>query len=96
MALGFGNNDEKKISSDDGASPDVERQDENYGPRRMSRIDRPITGSISGLAGGRKSSIDETGAGVSIGQQMEAEAGNAIQYRTCSWQKVYSAAFLQH
>ena len=71
-----------------GFSPDVEKQG-GQGPtyRKMSRIDRPITASISGNISGRNS-IDDTDNGVSIGQQMEAEAGNAIKYRTCSWQKV--------
>jgi len=32
----------------------------------------------------RKAEADEANSG----KQMELEAGNAIQYRTCSWQKV--------
>jgi len=27
-------------------------------------------------------------ASLNVGKQIELEAGNAIQYRTCSWQKV--------
>ena len=27
-------------------------------------------------------------ASINVGKQIELEAGNAIQYRTCSWQKV--------
>lgn len=99
MALGLGKDADEKAAAAkadgfgsegyyDGFQPDVEKQGAQ-GPtyRKMSRIDRPITASISGSIGGRKS-IDETGAGDSVGQQMEAEAGNAIKYRTCSWQKV--------
>lgn len=53
--------------------------------RPMRRIDKPRTTSISGNIVG---STDPTEADISVGQQMELEAGNAIQYRTCSWQKV--------
>ena len=69
--------------------PDTEAQQPS-GPRKMSRIDRPVTNSISGVAEGRKPSVDPTGSGedITVGAQMEMEAGNAIQYRTCSWQKV--------
>lgn len=99
MALGLGKDAEEKAALAqgngdfggngyyNGFSPDVEKQEApRY--RKMSRIDRPVTASISGSIDGGRKSIDETGNGVSIGQQMEAEAGNAIQYRTCSWQKV--------
>ena len=62
----------------------------NEGPRKMSRIDRPITKSISGnIAGGRRSSdTAPMGADISVGKQVEMEEGNAIKYRTCSWPKV--------
>lgn len=53
--------------------------------RKMNRIDKPVTKSISGdLA----TADDSTDASDAIGKQMEMEAGNAIKYRTCSWQKV--------
>ena len=61
-------------------------QDQYAGPRKMSRIDRPVTGSIAGMKEGRRGSA--SGEDVTVGQQMELEAGNAIKYRTCSWQKV--------
>lgn len=51
----------------------------------MNRIDGPITKSITGESA---LSDDNTDASVAIGKQMELEAGNAIKYRTCSWQKV--------
>ncbi len=70
-----------------GFTGDAEKQGSN-GPRKMSRIGGPVTKSISGnmVDGRRGSSEDE--ADITIGKQMELEAGNAIQYRTCSWQKV--------
>lgn len=73
-----------------GFAPDTEKQDTNAGPRKMSRIDRPVTKSISGnIAGGRRDSdTDPIGADVSVGKQLEMEEGNAIKYRTCSWPKV--------
>jgi hypothetical protein len=58
--------------------------------RRMNRIDGPITRSI---AGENALADDSTDASVSIGKQMELEAGNAIKYRTCSWQKVRYSDF---
>lgn len=64
-----------------GAPYDPESQG---GPRRMSRIDKAITKPIG--AGGDVDSDDSSG--VSVGKQMEMEAGNAIKYRTCSWPKV--------
>ena len=103
MALGLGKDADEKASAAsgngtgfggdyEGFGQDVEKQGAQQGTyRKMSRIDVPITGSISAMKEGRDS-IDATGAGVSIGQQMEAEAGNAIKYRTCSWQKVWPAA----
>lgn len=57
---------------------------EKTGPKGMSmkRIDGPITKSIS------QGNLSDDSSGVSIGKQMELEAGNAIKYRTCSWPKV--------
>lgn len=76
------------FSPADGA--DAEKQTSRNAPRKMSRIDRPVTKSISGNLAGRRS-IDgdmDSEASVSVGKQMELEAGNAIKYRTCSWPKV--------
>lgn len=75
----------------DGFSPtgsDPEKQQSNGG-RKMSRIDRPVTKSISGNLSGRRSTDDgDSEASITVGKQMELEAGNAIKYRTCSWPKV--------
>ena len=56
---------------------------ESQGARKMSRIDKAITKPISGEA-----TDSDASSGISIGKQMEMEAGNAIKYRTCSWPKV--------
>lgn len=53
--------------------------------KKMNRIDGPITKPIGGE---NVINDDATDSDVSIGKQMEKEAGNAIKYRTCSWQKV--------
>ena len=102
MALGFGSKkteDEKQSSPPDngekfgdqdyynGFKPDTEAQAAG-GPRRMSRLDRPMISSISGSIDGRASMDGTNEVDISIGKQVEMEAGNAIQYRTCSWQKV--------
>lgn len=65
----------------------VEEGGKRRAPRKMSRIDQPRTKSITGsIAGLEQTSSDDYQT--SIQKQMDAEAGNAIQYRTCSWQKV--------
>lgn len=71
-----------------GFSGDAEKQqaDPYAAPRKMSRIAKPVTGSIAGMYEGRRASADE--ADVDVGKQVELEAGNAIKYRTCSWPKV--------
>ena len=69
----------------DGFSPnDAEKQGGTTGPRKMSRIDRPVTKSITGDI----PDDDATETSISVGKQMELEAGNSIKYRTCSWPKV--------
>jgi len=73
----------------DGFAGDAEKGGQPMnGGRKMSRIDRPITKSISGNAGGGVSDDDMTETSVSVGKQMELESGNSIKYRTCSWRKV--------
>lgn len=72
---------------------------ENGTPRRF--------GTGSGHVGGRIAPVlphlkgydfgdDESGSEI-LGKQIELEAGNALQYRTCTWQKVgnYTRAQLQ-
>lgn len=76
-----------------GFSSDPEKQQSEATPRKMSRIDKPLSGSI---ADPNRVSADESGADVSIGKQMEAEAGNAIKYRTCSWQKTAFLLFSEY
>lgn len=104
MALGFGK--KKSDGSSPSSSPSTEKANpelfgkkddavfagdqttaENGGkmPRKMNRIDGPITKPIGG-----ENVAGDSGDEMSIGKQMELEAGNAIQYRTCSWQKVRS------
>lgn len=87
--------DEKQAFGDKGYygdfSPSPERAEAGgkAGPRKMSRIDQPRTKSITGSVGGRGIEDDvASDPSTSIAKQMEMEAGNAIQYRTCSWQKV--------
>lgn len=101
MALGFlgklfgmKSNSPQSSPSAEKVDPTVAKNDlnaaENGGQRSrrpMNRIDGPITRPISGE--GALASDDD--ADVAIGKQMELEAGNAIQYRTCSWQKVRSS-----
>lgn len=92
MAIGNGSSDvspdEKPNFGDNayynGFNADAEKGGVPGGARKMSRIDKPVTKSISGLM----PDDDMTETSVSVGKQMELEAGNAIQYRTCSWYKV--------
>lgn len=66
-------------------SPGYDPEATGPGGRKMSRIDGPITKSISQAGAG---DLSDDSSGVSVGKQMELEAGNAIKYRTCSWPKV--------
>lgn len=88
--LGNTTNDEKVIKDADfSPSPDRAEQAGRPRHRRMTRIDRPRTASISGTIVGAdvddSSSFDSEDA---IKKQMELEKDCEIQYRTCSWQKV--------
>lgn len=49
-------------------------------PHRMNRIDGK---ELPDLA------LSDTDSSLSVGAQIEKEKENAIQYRTCSWQKVW-------
>lgn len=60
-------------------------------PRKMSRIDRPVTKSITGHTGDGDSDNS-----ISVGRQVQMESGNAIQYRTCSWQKTAALLFSEY
>ncbi|WPG99215.1 Hypothetical protein R9X50_00202600 [Acrodontium crateriforme] len=75
-------------------SGDDENQGTTRGPRKMSRIDKPVTKSISGAGGAGTSDDDDMS--ISVGKQMELEAGNAIKYRTCSWQKTAALLFSEY
>lgn len=77
---------------------DTEKQGgQPAGARKMSRIDRPVTKSISGSVAGRDMVDDDmTDTSVSVGKQMELEAGNAIKYRTCSWYKTAALLFSEY
>ena len=55
---------------------------------RLGRIDGRVADSIVGIEDPHNNDLAEAGVDVSVGKQMELESGNAIQYRTCSWQKV--------
>ncbi|EMD00941.1 hypothetical protein BAUCODRAFT_20928 [Baudoinia panamericana UAMH 10762] len=76
----------------DGFNPgDAEKGDYDRTKRKMSRIDRPITKSISGTT-----DDDASDPSISVGKQMELEAGNAIKYRTCSWYKTAALLFSEY
>jgi hypothetical protein len=100
MALGFGNR--RSDRSSPSSSPSTEKTNpdgvfssdqtaaENGGKKgiKMNRIDGPVTKPIAGHNVNGVADDSGTEDGMSIGKQMELEAGNAIKYRTCSWQKV--------
>lgn len=101
MALGFGSKADKVSKADsNNASPDPEKQPvdvldpENLrvGGKPMKRIDGALKRrtSITGQP------ADDSSADFSIGKQIEMEAGNAIQYRTCSWPKTAALLFSEY
>lgn len=90
------------LAVDSEAQPTTES---SWEARKMARIDRPATKPIAGHLDTRDKSdgvpigdrTDSTSEqSVSIGKQMELEAGNAIQYRTCSWQKTAALLFSEY
>ncbi|KXT12972.1 hypothetical protein AC579_3153 [Pseudocercospora musae] len=81
-------------SSQDAAERGARRASE---ARKMSRIDKPRTMSISASVAGRQvNDSDSDDNTVSVEKQMELEAGNEIQYRTCSWQKTAALLFSEY
>lgn len=75
----------EKVLGDEGYGgqpPSYDPEMTGPGGRRMSRIDKPL---VKPITGGEMSDSD---SGMTVGKQMEMEAGNAIKYRTCSWPKV--------
>ncbi|KAK3116484.1 hypothetical protein LTR53_003088 [Teratosphaeriaceae sp. CCFEE 6253] len=70
------------------------RQPSAYGGRKMNRI-APIAKTKSNNDT-ELTSDDDTDPSISIGKQMEMEAGNAIKYRTCSWQKTAALLFSEY
>ena len=73
---------EKSYNEKDGFNGDVEgggrRGSVTVAGRKMSRIGPPPRGSV----------VADVNLGDEQARLVEEEAGNAIQYRTCSWQKV--------
>ncbi|KJY01997.1 neutral amino acid permease like protein [Zymoseptoria brevis] len=96
--LGNTTNDEKVIK-DAEFSPSPDRAEQAGRPRhrRMTRIDRPRTASISGTIVG--ADVDDSSSFDSedpIKRQMELEKDCEIQYRTCSWQKTAALLFSEY
>ncbi|KAK5120912.1 hypothetical protein LTR85_005696 [Meristemomyces frigidus] len=89
----FGNGQEGYY---DGFGADAEKGvgQTGSGGRKMSRIDKPVSKSISGMGG--VTDDDATDPSITIGKQMELEAGNAIKYRTCSWRKTAALLFSEY
>jgi len=63
---------------------DEEKQEVTNRTKKMNRID----GKYTGVVGTGSFGDSDTDSSISVGKQMEMEAGNAIKYRTCSWPKV--------
>ena len=72
---------------DNGKEAEAQRRDSTILPdgRRMSRIGPPP---------GALKVASDSGTQDEISKLVEMEAGNAIKYRTCSWQKVIACPIL--
>ncbi|KAK0911045.1 hypothetical protein LTR57_015580 [Friedmanniomyces endolithicus] len=79
----------------DGFGADAEKGGFPSQERKMSRIDRPYKSTVGGL-GNELTADDDTDPSISVGKQMELEAGNTIKYRTCSWQKTAALLFSEY
>ncbi|KAM3419254.1 hypothetical protein BST61_g5192 [Cercospora zeina] len=78
------------------SSPDAaETGGRKKAPKKMNRIDVPRTKSIGGSITGRDVT-DRSSEDLSVEKQMELEEGNAIKYRTCSWQKTAALLFSEY
>jgi hypothetical protein len=76
-----------------GGDVDVENGKNRFG---HSTNDKAIGGRISGVLPHLQNydfGSDDSGSDI-LSKQIELEAGNAIQYRTCSWQKVRASMFM--
>lgn len=72
---------------EDGFSPSPDRAEQGGRlPRKLNRIDKPRTRSITGSVADTDDSDEDM-----IKKQMIEEEGNAIKYRTCSWKKVFAS-----
>jgi len=73
-------------------SPSPDRAEQGGRSRRkLNRIDRPRTYSISGSTVDPEDSDEDM-----IKKQMIEEEGNAIKYRTCSWRKTAALLFSEY
>ncbi|CAK3892980.1 N amino acid transport system [Lecanosticta acicola] len=87
---------DKDYYADFSTSPERAEAGGMPAPRKMSRIDQPRTRSITASVTGRGLEDDASDPSTSIAKQMESEKGNAIQYRTCSWQKTAALLFSEY
>jgi hypothetical protein len=75
--------------TDPGSNLDLEGIGEKQ-KAKFGRSDKSVGGRIAPVLPhlrGYDFGSDDSGEDI-LGKQIELEAGNAIQYRTCSWQKV--------
>jgi hypothetical protein len=73
-----------------GPNVDLEASKERPDKTKYSHSDRSVGARIAPVLPrlrGYDFGSDDSGSDI-LGRQLELEAGNAIQYRTCSWQKV--------
>jgi hypothetical protein len=81
-------NEESKLPLSDGSNADLEGA-QPAGNTPFGTSDRSVGGRIAPVLPHLASydfGDDDTGSDI-LGKQIELEAGNAIQYRTCSWPK---------
>lgn len=91
------NSDVPTLNNDKLASPDRAKNgvdlEGNYGRKGNFWSRSPVGGRIAPVLPHLRgydfgTDGDTDGSSDILGKQIEMEAGNAIQYRTCSWQKV--------
>jgi len=75
-----------------GRNPNLKKVRTGYSDIKFNRIE-PIPLHLAGQALGSDSESDIS---IGVGQQIALEAENAIQYRTCSWQKTAALLFSEY
>ncbi|EFR01502.1 hypothetical protein MGYG_04510 [Nannizzia gypsea CBS 118893] len=85
------------LDPEHGVSKDLSTIDTSPLPSHTSGTAQIVAhGGYSGIGDESSSTEDDTSSAMSVSKQVELEAGHAIKYRTCSWQKTAALLFSEY